>query len=146
MFGSEEQQCKDCFPHLGTALSCFLWSIFIVWFLHRPEFSSCYLHYMCESVGGAKQAGVDLLGRRCLVTLLHHRVGYSTSCGFGVNIRLARKFWVLKLTGDIFYNTMTSFMLKDQGDFDSMKKIFTFIFHHNICGPCHEKKMWTLLY
>ncbi len=31
-------------------------AIFIVWFLHRPAFASLVLHYICESVGGAKQA------------------------------------------------------------------------------------------
>ncbi len=98
MLGSEGRQCRDCFPQLGTALlsSEHRYHLFCGIDVHV----CLYLHYVRESVGGAKQA---VMWRRCLSTLWHHRVEHSTSCCFG---RLTSIKPVLKLWN--FYSTMTS--------------------------------------
>ncbi len=60
MLGVEGRQCKDCVvPQLGTAQRLVVSGVSLSFgFLQRPAFAICYLHYMLESVGGAKQAAM----------------------------------------------------------------------------------------
>ncbi len=75
---SEGRQHKHCFSTTWhRTASCCLQSIFIIWFLRRHA-------RWAGQTGSDDEAGVDLLlWRRCLSTLLHHRVVHSKSCSFG---------------------------------------------------------------
>lgn len=50
---------QTVFPQLGCEKRhLVILAIFIVWFLCKPAFASCYLPYMCKFIGGAKKAAV----------------------------------------------------------------------------------------
>ncbi len=121
MLGSEGRQRKYFFFSILAMHSALLTS--------KPSLSFgfwvclCCKHYMCKSVGGAKQVAMSIFFRRGGAyphsTLLHHRVEHSKSCCFGRQtsiwavFRLTTTFWGLKLTG-CFYSTITSYMSKDK--------------------------------
>ncbi len=119
---SEERQCKDCFSTTWTAQNPDVFEVSLSFCFCIDLRLPLSLFTLCAHISGRGLTGSDveadvdlLLRKRCLATLLYHRVVHFHKLSFWqifFNIsffRLMRKFWVLKLTG-CFYTTMTSYM------------------------------------